>query len=188
MVKERFIKLVQRVILLLFFISFAEVSYSNEIQKIIQKLEETKNLKFDFIQTLDKSIETGTCILEFPNKFLCNYNELKKKILVDNNIVYFIDELNNISSQNISKTPLLFLTDKSKITKALKESKDFKITNNRISITLNFSENEIIELYFDDKTYLMNGWKVINYDGTFLEFNFRNLSLNLQNIGNFSLN
>jgi len=176
------------IIIVFFFISLSKYSYSNEIRKIIQKLEETKNLKFDFIQTLDKSIETGNCLLEFPNKFLCHYNELnKKRILIDNNILYLIDELNSKSSQNITGTPFLFLTDKNEIIKALKEIEDYKITENRISIKLNFSQNETIDLYFDQKTYLIHGWKVINYDGTFLEFILKNTSSNVQNIGKFSI-
>jgi len=177
------------ILIVFFFIFFSKYSYSNEIQKIIQKLEETKNLKFDFIQTLGKSIETGNCLLEFPNKFLCHYNESnRKKILIDNNILHLADELNNKSSQNIDGTPLLFLTDKIEMIKALKEIKDYKITENRISIKINFSQNETIDLYFDQKTYLIHGWKVINYDGTFLEFFLKNISSNVQNIGKFSIN
>jgi len=71
--------------------------------------------------------------------------------------------------------------------KALKEIKDYTITENRIFIKLNFSQNETIDLYFDQKTYLINGWKVINYDETFLEFILKNISTNVQNIGKFSL-
>jgi len=187
LVKEKFIKVVQKIILLIFFfISFSKYSYSKEIQKIIQKLDETKNLKFDFIQTLDKSTETGNCILEFPNKFLCHFNEFnRKKILIDNNILYLVDELNNKSSRDITGTVFLFLTDKNEIIKALKEITDYKITENRISIKINFSENEIINLYFDQKTYLLHSWKVMNYDGTFLEFNLKNVLFNLQNIEKF---
>jgi len=98
-----------------------------------------------------------------------------------------IDELNSKSSQNITGTPFLFLTDKNEIIKALKEIEDYKITENRISIKLNFSQNETIDLYFDQKTYLIHGWKVINYDGTFLEFILKNTSSNVQNIGKFSI-
>ena len=176
------------ILIVFFFISFSKYSNSNEIQKIIQKLEETKNLKFDFIQTLENSIETGNCLLEFPNKFLCHYNDLnRKKILIDNDILHFVDEFNNKSSQNITGTTFLFLTDKNEMIKALKEIKDYKITENRIFIKLNFSQNETIDLYFDKKTYLIHGWKVINYDGTFLEFILKNVSANVQNIGKFSI-
>jgi len=174
------------ILIVFFFIFFFKYSYSNEIQKIIQKLEETENLKFDFIQTLEKSVETGNCLLEFPNKFLCHYRELnEKKILIDNNILYLVDELNNKSSQNITGTSLLFLTDKNEMIKALKEIKDYKIAENLIFIKLNFSQNETIDLYFDPKTYLVHSWKVINYDGTFLEFILKNVSTNVQNIGKF---
>jgi len=176
------------IFIIFFFIYFSKYSYSNEIQKIIQKLEETKNLKFDFIQTLDKSVETGNCLLEFPNKFLCHYKELnRKKILIDNNILYLVDELNNKSSQNITGTSILFLTDKNEMIKALKKINDYKIFGNLIFVKLYFSQNETIDLYFDQKTYLVYGWKVINYDGTFLEFILKNVSTNIQNIGKFSI-
>ena len=179
----------QKIILIFFFfISLTKYSFSNEIQKIIQKLEEIKNIKFDFIQTLDQSIETGNCILEFPNKFLCHYNISKKKILISNSTLYLVDELNNKSSQNITGTAFLFLTDKNQIINALREVRDFKIIENRISIEINFFENETMSLYFDSGTYLIDGWKLINYDKSFLKFNLKNLLLNLQNIGNFSLN
>jgi len=175
-------------IIIILFISISKYVYSNEIKRIIEKLEETKNLKFDFTQTLEKSIETGNCILEFPNKFLCHYNELYgKKILVDNGILYLVDELNIKSSQNINGTPFLFLTDKNQIINALKEIKDFKTNENHIIIRINFSKNEIIDLYFDQKDYLVSGWKVFNYDRTALEFNIKNVLLNLENIGTLSL-
>jgi len=71
--------------------------------------------------------------------------------------------------------------------KALKEIKDYKINENRILIKLNFSESETIDLYFDQKTHLIYGWRVINYDGTFLEFILKNITINVQNIGEFSI-
>jgi len=176
------------ILIVFFFVSFSKYAYSNEIQKIIQKLEETKNLKFDFIQTLDKSIETGNCLLEFPNKFLCHYKEFnRKKILIDHNILYLVDELNNKSSHNITGTSLLFLTDKNEMIKALKKTNDYEITKNLVFVKLYFSQNETIDLYFDQKTYLVHSWKVINYDGTFLEFILKNVSTNVQNIGKFSI-
>jgi len=98
-----------------------------------------------------------------------------------------VDKLNSKYSQNITGTPFLFLTDKNEIIKALKEIKDYKITENLISIKLNFSQNETIDLYFDQKTYIIHGWKIINYDETFLEFILKNISTNVQNIGKFSL-
>jgi len=175
-------------LIIFFFIFFSKYSHSNEIQKIIQRLEETKNLKFDFIQSLDKFVETGYCILEFPNKFLCHYNESnRKKILIDNNILYLIDELSNKTTQNIIGTPFLFLTDKNEIIKTLKEIKDYKTTESLILIRVNFSQNEIIDLYFDQKTFLIGGWKLISYDGTVLEFILKNVLSNVQNIGKFSI-
>jgi len=70
----------------------------------------------------------------------------------------------------------------------LKDIEDFKISNNRISIRINFLLNESIDLFFDNETYLISGWKVNNYDGSSLEFNLKNLLSNLKNIDNFFLN
>ena len=45
------------------------------------KIKNTKNLSFNFIQTIDDKNEKGNCIIEYPKKIFCEYNVQIKKLL-----------------------------------------------------------------------------------------------------------
>ena len=66
--------------LVIFFLilSFANSSANNK-NKIIENLNNTKNLNFKFEQNLNGKIETGNCTIEYPKKIFCKYNGSKKK-------------------------------------------------------------------------------------------------------------
>ena len=53
-------------------------------KKIITNFENTQNLSFEFKQHINDQIETGNCIIEYPRKIYCEYNNLNKKLLVSN--------------------------------------------------------------------------------------------------------
>ena len=48
--------------------------------EIILNLEKTNNLSFDFKQTIGEKIEEGNCIIEYPKKIYCLYNNRNKKL------------------------------------------------------------------------------------------------------------
>ena len=49
---------------------------------IINKLNSIDNLSFNFIQSINKKKEIGKCLISFPKKIYCEYNNRNKKILV----------------------------------------------------------------------------------------------------------
>ena len=53
-------------------------------EQIILNLKKTNNLTFNFKQTIDKKSEEGNCIIEYPKKIYCLYNNFNKKIMVSN--------------------------------------------------------------------------------------------------------
>ena len=70
----------KRVILIFFFIlSFIKPLYSSNKDKIINNLINTNNIAFNFKQTIDEKTEKGNCIIEYPKKIFCSYNNIKKK-------------------------------------------------------------------------------------------------------------
>jgi len=70
------------VIIIIFNISFfAEASIKN---KIINNFKKTENISFNFKQTIGEKTENGNCIIEYPKKIYCKYNNFKKKIIVSN--------------------------------------------------------------------------------------------------------
>ena len=49
--------------------------------KIIQNFVEIKNLSFEFKQNINEETEQGECVIEYPKKIFCEYDNLKQKIL-----------------------------------------------------------------------------------------------------------
>ena len=67
--------------LIINFNSFAQ-GFVNE--KIVSNLRNINNLSFEFEQNINGKIENGNCIIEYPKKIFCNYDNLNNKILVSN--------------------------------------------------------------------------------------------------------
>ena len=63
--------------------SVAEAS-ANIKQKILQNLDSTNNLTFNFEQNIDGEKEKGKCVLMYPKKIFCQYHDIYNKILVSN--------------------------------------------------------------------------------------------------------
>ena len=57
-------------------------SNANEKSKIINKLKNIDNIQFKFIQKTNEKVEKGKCILAFPSKLKCDYEDKNKKELI----------------------------------------------------------------------------------------------------------
>ena len=44
---------------------------ANKKENIINNLKETKNINFNFEQNINKKIEKGNCVIEYPKKIFC---------------------------------------------------------------------------------------------------------------------
>ena len=64
--------------------NFYNFSYGSSKTEIINNFKKIDNISFDFKQSINDKIEEGNCIIKYPKKIYCNYNNLKKKILVSN--------------------------------------------------------------------------------------------------------
>ena len=72
-----------KVIIVLIFFSFYIPANSSPKDKIISQMKLTNNLSFNFIQTINDKSEDGKCIIEYPKKIFCEYeNPSKKKISI----------------------------------------------------------------------------------------------------------
>ena len=66
----------------IFFI-FCSNTYASNKDKILEKLQNTENLNFNFEQNINGKIENGNCTIEYPKKIYCKYQK-NNKILVSN--------------------------------------------------------------------------------------------------------
>ena len=110
-----------------------------------------------------KKIETGECIIYYPKKIFCEYDDFYKKVLVSNGKSLLINSNKNDQyyRYSLDKTPLNLILDKefiiSKISGLNKETK----INELYKFKLDY-ENLNIVVYFDDKTLNLVGWTTID--------------------------
>ena len=147
------------IILFIFFFTLNSKSFSN--QKIIDQLKSINSLEFKFIQKIDNNnIETGECIILYPKKILCKYNDLYNKVLVSNgkSLIINSDKIKNYYRYPLDKTPLNIILDKefliSKMDELI-EDKTYPFYH-----VYNFDyDNILIRVFFDKKSFELIGWE-----------------------------
>ena len=147
-------------ILIIFFIFIQNLANASTKLNIIENLKEIKNIKFNFVQKIGKKTESGSCIISYPKKFLCEYDDLYKKILVSNgkSLVINSNKNNQYFRYSLDKTPLNFILDKEFLIKKMNESYE---NNNDISnYSLNIKyENNLITVFFNKDDFNILGWE-----------------------------
>ena len=72
------------ILLIFFFLNIYNYSYGSIKINIINNFKNINNISFDFKQSINDKSESGSCIIKYPKKIYCTYNNLKKKIIVSN--------------------------------------------------------------------------------------------------------
>ena len=150
--------------LLFFFLIFLNISIqASNKDEIIKNIKKTENFSFNFKQTINNKTESGNCIIQYPKKIYCEYNNIKKKIIVSNGISLIINNRNSgtFYSYPLNKTPLIFLLDKDYLIKKITISKTRIIENKYISFRILENNNEI-NIFFDNKTFNLIGWQTLD--------------------------
>ncbi len=68
-------------ILLIIFNANITILFAVTKENIILNFKKIQNISFKFKQTIGKKTEEGNCIIQYPKKIYCIYNNLKKKLL-----------------------------------------------------------------------------------------------------------
>jgi len=149
-----------RVLVVFFILGFYNYAHPSTKEKIISKIEQTKNLSFNFIQTIDEKTEEGNCIIKYSKKIYCEYDNLKKKIMVSNGKSLVITNKDNEAYYiyPLKKTPLEFLLNKDYLISKIKVLKSRDIDNKYLNFTILENNNEI-NIFFDKKTSNLVGWQ-----------------------------
>ena len=143
-----------------FLLNVIEYSHASVKDKIINNLIKTENLTFEFKQTINEKTEEGNCIIEYPKKIFCSYNNKNKKIMVSNGKSLVIK--NQINNQYyfypLKKTPLELILDKNFLINQISILESKNIDNKYINFTLVNNKNKI-NIFFDKKTLNLVGWQ-----------------------------
>ena len=89
---------------------------------IINNFKGIDNISFNFKQTIGEKTENGNCIIKYPKKIYCKYNNFKKKIIVSNgkSLVIKNRATNQYFRYPLKKTPLNILLNKEYIIEQIK--------------------------------------------------------------------
>jgi outer membrane lipoprotein-sorting protein len=170
---------------LLFFCNQLNASEKN---KIIENLIKINSLQFNFTQISSDGQENGSCILIYPKKMRCIYDEQKKEIIINDDYLYLIDKEGNKNyNYSIKDTPLGVMLDKKSLIEKLSNIEKFNITNNFIIATVDVSFNERVDIYFEPKNFTILGWRIKNYDKSTLEFMMKNIKVNVNSDEKFQI-
>ena len=149
-----------RVLIIFFILNFYNPVFSSIKEKIISQMQLTNNLSFNFIQTIDNKNENGKCIIKYPKKIWCEYDNSNKKIIVSNGKSLVIKTANKGSYYlyPLSKTPLNFLLDKDYLISKMKILEPREIDNKYLNFKF-FENNNEINVFFDKKSLNLIGWQ-----------------------------
>ena len=122
---------------------FNNVALSAIKENIINNLENTRNLSFDFEQNINGKIETGKCIIEYPKKIYCKYNAANEKVLISNGRTFVIKTKSSYYQYSLKRTPLDYILNKNFLISEIKFLKERVIDNKFINFTILKDKNEI---------------------------------------------
>jgi len=146
-----------RLLLLIWLISLSSEVNANNKNQIINKLNNTSNLNFDFEQNINGKIELGNCTIQYPKKMFCKYNK-KNKIIVSNGKSLYIKTISSYYRYPLNKTPLNFILDKNFLLKKIYELNEEIVNNSLIKFKIK-ENNQSIEIFFDIENYNLIGWQ-----------------------------
>ena len=149
----------KKILIIFLIINFNNFAQGSVNEKIITSLKRISNLSFDFEQNVNGKIENGKCIIKYPKKINCKYDDSNNKILVSNgNSLVIKTEVGSYYRYPLKNTPLDLILDKNFILNEIKNLNKKIIDNDLISFSLKKEEVEI-QIFFNKDTYNINGWQ-----------------------------
>ena len=149
-----------RVLIVFFILNFYSPTYSSMKEEIISRMKLTNTLSFSFVQTINDKSEDGKCVIRYPKKIWCEYNNSNKKIIVSNGKSLVIKNRNSGSYYiyPLKKTPLFYLLDKEYLISKINMLEAREVDSKYINFSI-FENNSEINIFFDKKSSSLVGWQ-----------------------------
>ena len=151
------IKIIIIFLLIMTINTFAKASIKDEIIMNFKKID---NLSFDFKQTIDESTEEGNCIIQYPKKIYCNYDNFKKKIIVSNgkSLVIKNQTTNQYFRYPLNRTPMELILNKNYLIEQMQKLDGKIIDDKYFNFSIGNQDNKI-NIFFDKDSYDLVGWQ-----------------------------
>ena len=150
-----------KIILFIFILfNFYSNSHASIKEDIISNFEKIQNISFNFKQTINEKTEEGTCTIQYPKKIYCEYDNLKKKIIVSNgkSLVIKNQSSNQYYRYSLESTPLILILDKPTLIKKMVEIEGKLVDDKYFKFSLDNNNNKI-NIFFDKKSLNISGWQ-----------------------------
>ena len=142
---------------ILIFFTLVSIAQASDKDKIIENLQKTENLNFEFEQNINEKVENGNCTIQYPKKIYCKYQK-NNKILVSNGKSLVIKTRTSFYRYPLNKTPLNLILDKNFLIKKIYNLEEKRLDKTYINFSIIENNNEI-NIFFDDKTFNLIGWQ-----------------------------
>ena len=133
--------------------------FASSKQLIKNKLEETDNISFKFIQKVGGKTEQGECIISYPKKIFCKYDDIYNKVLVSNGQSLIINskKIKNYLRYQLKDTPLDLILDKKFLLSKLDQVDTINESDDMFSFRI-VHNNNLLNIFFDKISYEIKGW------------------------------
>jgi len=152
----------KKILLIFFIINFNNFSFGSIKENIISNLQNIDNLSFDFEQNIKGKIEKGNCIIEYPKKIFCNYDNANNKTLVSNGRSLVIKtNSGSYYRYSLERTPLNYILDKNFLIDEIQNLEEKIIDDKFINFKILKDDNEI-NIFFNSTNYNLIGWQTLD--------------------------
>jgi outer membrane lipoprotein-sorting protein len=140
----------------IFLILISNAQASNK-DKILENLQNTENLNFDFEQNINGKVENGNCTIQYPKKMFCKYQK-NNKILVANGKSLVIKTITSFYRYPLDQTPLNLILNKNFLIKKIENLTEKTLGETFINFEIVEKESEI-NIFFDNESFNLVGWQ-----------------------------
>jgi outer membrane lipoprotein-sorting protein len=152
----------KKILLIFFIINFNNLSFGSIKENIINNLQNTNNLSFNFEQNINGKIEKGNCVIEYPKKIFCNYDNANNKTLVSNGKSLVIKtNTGSYYRYSLERTPLNYILDKNFLIDEIQNLKEKIIDDKFVNFQILKDDNEI-NIFFNSTNYNLIGWQTLD--------------------------
>ena len=154
--------------------------FASSKQLIKNKLEETDNISFKFVQKIGKKTEQGECIISYPKKIFCKYDDIYNKILVSNgrSLVINSKKIKNYLRYKLKDTPLNLILDKKFLLEKLDQVKAIQENEETFYFEVIHNDN-LLNIFFDKINYEIKGWTTTDIYLNKVETKLSNVETNI---------
>jgi len=157
------------------------ISFSDLQEKLINKLEATNTLSFDFKQQIADKEEIGKCYIKYPLLMKCDYENFKKKSVISNGrtVAVIKKKYKKIYYYPIKTTPLFIILKKKQILDIVKNNKPTEINSSLIEYKIINKKTNLIKIFFNKNSLEFKGWETEDAYSNKVNFLISNLKTNI---------